>query len=332
MHIDIIGAGSLGMLYAARLQAGRSKRSMGDERLVGVRLWTRTAEQARVIQANGIRYTDHQGQTLHVSGVEAYPLEEASSILHEAEEKVRLIWLFVKQTHIQPMLLDSLRKLPRAADAALICFQNGVGHVEALSGAWPAEAMGLAVTTEAARRQSWYEVVHTGMGSTWIGPAMPSNNKKHLPLDFLSLPTKNLLENAGFQAFVSNNIEEMIYQKLLVNAVVNPLTALLRVKNGQLLATGERISLMKDLFHEVVAVYRAAQLKVDVEADWERVVTICRNTANNTSSMLQDILEGRQTECDAITGAIIKLGAAHQVDTPAHAMVYRLIQAIEIDS
>ncbi|MCM3337070.1 2-dehydropantoate 2-reductase [Paenibacillus sp. MER TA 81-3] len=327
MRIDIIGAGSLGMLCAARLHASRSRWSMGEVQLSGVRLWTRTAEQARAIQAEGIIYTDHQGQTLHVSGLEAYPLEEAYSILHAADEKVRLIWLFVKQTHIQPMLLESLRKMPRATDAALICFQNGVGHAEALSGAWPVDAMGLAVTTEAARRQSWNEVVHTGVGSTWIGPAIPSNNKKHLPLDFLCLPTKNLLENAGFQAFVSNNIEEMIYQKLLVNAVINPLTALLRVKNGQLLATEERISIMKELFYEVVAVYEAAKLKVDVETDWERVVTICRMTANNTSSMLQDILEGRKTECDAITGAIIRLGEVHSVDTPAHVMVYRLIQA-----
>ncbi|WP_231587001.1 ketopantoate reductase C-terminal domain-containing protein [Paenibacillus sp. E194] len=119
----------------------------------------------------------------------------------------------------------------------------------------------------------------------------------------------------------------MVYQKLLANVIINPLTAVLRIKNGQLLLQEDRLSLMKELFGEAAAVYRAAHISIDEEKDWERVVQVCRMTSSNSSSMLQDVEAGRRTEIEAITGALIRMADRYEVAVPLHRMMYRLILA-----
>lgn len=317
MIVDIIGGGALGLLFAGRLLAG------GQE---GIRLWTRTEEQAEKIRTEGFEVVQLSGRSSHYNGVEAFPLPLAPARLGRQGLEAGMVWLFVKQTHIGPELLSVLAKMPREPDAALVCFQNGVGHAEALTGVWPSPSLAVAVTTEAAAREGANRVRHTGSGATWIGPAAAEESHA---LNFSCISAKNLLEKAGIEAFVSNNIEDMVYQKLIVNAVINPLTALLRVKNGELLDEAERMELMRDLLVEAAAVYHAAGIPLNEEEAWKRIVDVCRLTAGNTSSMLQDILAGRPTECEAITGAIIRLGARYGAGTPLHQTIYRLIRAGE---
>lgn len=326
MVIDIIGGGSLGMLYAAMLLTNSPSINGNNAE---VRLWTRTAEQALLIRNQGIYFEGQDGRKAHIYPVHAYPLAEAAKVLEEAGMTSSCIWLFVKQPHIDSEFLSHLGRFPRDKTASLVCYQNGVGHMEVLSSVWPREQLLCAVTTEAARRVSGNKVIHTGNGQTSVGmwnSASIRPNKTDLAVS-LCLSTKKLLENAGFQAFLSNNIEGMVYQKLLVNVIVNPLTAVLRIKNGQLLVQEDRLSLMKDLFLEAVAVYRAARIDVDEEKDWNRVVQVCRMTSSNSSSMLQDVEAGRKTEIEAITGALIRMAERYEVAVPLHRMMYRLILA-----
>lgn len=238
MIVDIIGGGALGLLFAGRLLAGRQ---------AGVRLWTRTEEQAEKIRAEGFEVAEMSGERSHYQGIEAFPLPLAPTRLSRHGLEAGMVWLFVKQTHIGPELLAALGEMPRQANATLVCFQNGVGHAEALAGVWPSRSLAVAVTTEAAAREGANRIRHTGSGATWIGPAAAEEDARAHALNFSCISAKNLLEKAGIEAFVSNNIEDMVYQKLLVNAVINPLTALLRVKNGELLDKAERIELMRDL-------------------------------------------------------------------------------------
>ncbi|MFL1674253.1 ketopantoate reductase family protein [Paenibacillus dendritiformis] len=320
MIVDIIGGGALGLLFAGRLLAG------GE---AGVRLWTRTEEQAEKIRTEGFEAVELSGQRSRYEGVDAFPLPLAPARLRRHGLEAGMIWLFVKQTHIGPELLSVLAEMPRQPGATLVCFQNGVGHAEALAGVWPSPSLAVAVTTEAAAREGMNRIRHTGSGATWIGPAAAEEDARSHALNFSCVSAKNLLEKAGIEAFVSNNIEDMVYQKLLVNAVINPLTALLRVKNGELLDGAERMELMRDLLAEAAGVYHAAGIPVNEEEAWKRIMDVCRLTAGNTSSMLQDILAGRPTECEAITGAIIRLGARYGAGTPLHQTIYRLIRAGE---
>lgn len=329
MYIDIIGGGSLGLLHAVKLSKVCSQIDGTKERFKGVRLWTRTVEQARLIGREGLRLIQKDKAAIHVHNLDAYALHEACGVFSQTGTEASCVLLCVKQTHIDLPLLEQLKLFPRRENAPLLCYQNGINHMEILQQAWPHKYLVWAVTTEAARRVHDNEVIHHGFGSTWLGVTRGTEDCVHrvTSVKILCNFVKEVLIKAGFQIFLSNNIEHIIYQKLLVNVIINPLTAMLRVKNGQLLHNEACLTLMRNLFQEAAAVYRAAHIVMDKKKDWNKIVSVCRKTECNESSMLQDIEAGRQTECEAITGALIRLAERHKVATPLHRTMYHLILA-----
>jgi 2-dehydropantoate 2-reductase len=126
---------------------------------------------------------------------------------------------------------------------------------------------------------------------------------------------------------LSNQWRTTILQKLLVNAVINRLTALLRVRNGELLDSEERMNLMRGLFDESFGILSDFGL---TESDrlWDRVVQVCRSTRDNESSMLQDVNLRKATEIDFINGAIRDMAIGQGKAAPWNEIVTALVQAI----
>lgn len=311
--IDIVGAGAMGLLFSAKLIAVASP----------VRIWTRTEEQARLLREQGLKLELPSGEIQHLDGVYAYPLEQAAERLRNEKSNVDKLALFVKQTHWTDELLDHLHHLPVSPQMSVVCFQNGIGHLELLKRFFSDGVLLSAVTTEAAKRVNPHFVVHTGKGITYIGC-------DHNQLETYESANEwnNLLNLAGIQSSVSKNIEEMVFQKLLINAVINPLTAVLRVQNGELLKNSARIELMRAVFAEVKQIYAALQLEIG-EQDWKMIEQVCERTASNTSSMLADVLQHRPTEIEAITGALLRLADQHGVDAPVQRSLYLLVRALD---
>ncbi len=116
----------------------------------------------------------------------------------------------------------------------------------------------------------------------------------------------NILVRAGFDVESSSRIENEIWNKLLINIAINPLTAIFDIKNGQLLEDDVLLSVACDAAVEVAAVANKLGLPIaDIEST---IKSVCRNTAENHSSMLQDIKSGRETEIDSLCGAVVRYG------------------------
>ena len=312
--IDIVGAGAMGLLFAAKCLSSSSP----------VRIWTRSEEQARLLREEGLYVEELNGQLKHEHQIYAYPLIEARERLQAENKYVEKLALFVKQTHWTPQLLNMLGELPAEADRTVVCFQNGIGHLKRLSPFLPPDQLITAVTTEASKRVSPNRIAHTGSGSTWLG-----FERDH---DILWTDSAeewiNVLNGAGIPTFVSNNIDEMVYQKLLINAVINPLTALLRIRNGELLASEQRVQLMRDVYEEVKEIYAAKSILL-LEQHWQTILQVCERTAMNTSSMLADVIHQRPTEIEAITGELLKLADDYDIEAPVQRSLYRLIKALD---
>ena len=222
--------------------------------------------------------------------------------------------------------------------------------MEKLAVRLPGVPLYAAVTTEGALRVGPASVRLTGKGRTVIGPYPAAGSRDangtggaHAPDGSRSpdaMPPsvaekrQNLLVDtlaaAGIEAVLSNNIMEHVYGKLLVNAVVNPLTALFRVKNGDLPADPVRFGIMKALFRETLAVLAASGMRTD-GGEWDRLLDVIRRTAENRSSMLADVEAGRRTEIDAINGGVVRLARQAGVAAPLNAAVAALIGAIGPD-
>ena len=131
----------------------------------------------------------------------------------------------------------------------------------------------------------------------------------------------DLFRGAGLECQPREDIEAVLWEKLVINAGINPLTALLRVLNGALLQLPEAWEVAVAAAQEVQAVARATGLSLSGDPA-SRLRQVCTDTAANRSSMLQDILAGRPTEIEALNAQVSSrgraLGAAHSGQRPAH--------------
>lgn len=117
-----------------------------------------------------------------------------------------------------------------------------------------------------------------------------------------------------------------VWRKLAINAVINPLSALLGVENGALEPLRDTAAA---LIEELVPVAAARGIHLDAEETLEKVIASMRQTARNPSSMLQDLRAGRSTEINWINGAIVSLAERHGIPTPRHRLLTDLVRGAE---
>lgn len=328
MKIDIIGAGSLGLLLAGKLIYA------GNE----VRLWCRSVEQCQELSTSGLTiglticYEDNQAE-IKISGerfLSAPVRDFPATYLREPGD-----WIFitVKQNILHQVLPELLSPL-RQQQSHIVCFQNGMGHMELLQELLPHADLYAAVTTEAAKRKTLTKTIHAGKGETWIGnwPVGKHILGKH-PKEQDKIKVISLLEAlslAGFAALLSKEMDTMIYRKLLINAVINPLTAIWRIPNGGLLVSKQRMQLMRDLYTEAISVYEACGIAHEVNA-WDNILEVCQSTAGNTSSMLADVLASRATEIRWINGSLVNMAERSGMAVPLHRWICRFIEGMSVE-
>jgi 2-dehydropantoate 2-reductase len=313
------------MLLASKLTGSGSR----------VELVTRTEEQARVIREQGLFLTEGAVSTGRNEELAAYRVEPEVFDFGKAAASSQkggagadlpdLVLLTVKQTSITEAMAAAVRDQLKPG-SRLVCFQNGVGHIELLRRYIPEDKLLIAVTTEGALKHSPCHVEHTGLGVTWLGA--PKTDTDGGNNEALVKKIQKLLQDAGFSVFLSNNITSKVWNKLLINAAINPITAIMQIRNGMLLELPAAMTLMRTLFEEGARV--ADKLNIELAEDlWEQLLEVCRRTANNRSSMLQDVLSRRPTEIDAITGGLLASAREAGIEIKTHNTMYLLLRAIE---
>jgi 2-dehydropantoate 2-reductase len=203
-----------------------------------------------------------------------------------------------------------------AADGLALTIQNGLGNREILVEHLGASRVALGSTTT---------------GATLLGPGLAkAGGEGTLSIeghDRLG-PLQQALRRAGFRLDVVQDARALIWSKLVVNSAINPLTAILRVPNGQLLERPAAREMLHALALETAAVAQAEQIDLANSDPVQLVENVARGTAANHSSMFQDIQRGAPTEIDAICGAVTRAGLQHSIPTPFNTACWRLVQAL----
>ncbi|TXK77134.1 ketopantoate reductase family protein [Paenibacillus sp. N3.4] len=316
MRIMIVGAGSLGLLFAAMLSS----------RCEQMTVVTRTDKQAVALCEEGIGITGNEQRYFHTNNGRIeydYYIEGTDSAERLPMSNPDYIFLMVKQTAITPKLIAFLNA-NMSPQTLVVCFQNGIGHEEKLAKQLGWARLLFAVTTEGARKEGLTTVSHTGNGVTYIGTA--AQGQEIVEAQHFLLAKQ--LEEAGFRTKVSKNMETRIWNKLIINAVINPLSAILRVPNGKLLQSSWSRTLMHALYCEAAQVAKAKCVPIEDDL-WDTIIKVCEATSQNHSSMLQDILKSRYTEIDYMNGSLLEIARELGIELSTHATVYQLVKALE---
>ncbi|OMP96360.1 2-dehydropantoate 2-reductase [Raoultella terrigena] len=224
-----------------------------------------------------------------------------------------LLLVTLKAWQVSTAVKNLAERLP--ATSPILLIHNGMGTIDELKGV--TQPLLLASTTQAARRDG-NVIVHVANGTTHIGPA------KGYPQDYSALA--DTLQNVLPDVAWHNNIQPALWSKLAVNCVINPLTALRNCKNGDLRDAAAEV---ETICREVAAVMEREGIHTSPENLLFYVHQIIESTAENISSMLQDIRAQRHTEIDYITGFLLKRARAHGLAVPENARMFELVKRKE---
>lgn len=306
MDITVIGPGALGCLVAAAISGKKN----------GNRLWLldHNPERAAVLSQTGL-LLEEDDRRFH------FPVRATADPADIG--RTDLILLCVKSNAVQAALEQAARLT--SPDSLLITLQNGIGHLPVLESAGLQCAVALGVTAQGAHLIPPNHVRHAGRGITRIGFAAWGRTGAD-PAALEQAAT--LLSGAGINTEVSDSIIEHIWLKLLINVGINALTAILSCPNGQLLENPAARSQLTKAVLEAAAVARAKGISIPGDPV-EKTMEVCRATADNISSMLQDVRKKKITEIDAINGAVIAEGHRLGIALPANQALVRQIKEIE---
>jgi 2-dehydropantoate 2-reductase len=292
--ILIVGTGALATLFAYRFAAAGTEVTLLGTWLEGLAALREKGAQLDGAGSFSVRATDNPADC------------------REAKLALVLVksWQTERAAH---QLADCL-----AEDGLAVTLQNGLGNDAILSGTLGRKRVARGVTT---------------LGATLLAPGLvrPGGEgavvlEAHLCLT----PLKELLHVANIVTRTVTDIESIIWEKLVVNAAINPLTALLRVKNGELLERPSARELMGELACEAAAVAETLGVALPFPGPERAAEEVARRTAENMSSMLQDVLRGAQTEIDVINGAVVRCGEKKSVPTPVNRVMWSLVKALPV--
>ncbi len=203
------------------------------------------------------------------------------------------------------------KKLKGLTDVAMTV-QNGIGNEDVIAENVPKVIGGITSYAAYVRGDT---VVYAGEGETLIGNWKDCSDEVK--------EVEKMLRKGGMNVRVVENVRELKWKKAAINAVINPLTAILKVKNGELLGVWNSAKIVCE---ECKLVLEKLGIEMDVEGEVRKIV---HSTAENKSSMLQDVEKGKRTEIDAITGKIVEVGKKLGVDVKVNELLYWLVKFME---
>ncbi len=263
MRIAIVGAGAMGSLFGAMLS------SVSDVYLI-----TLSEEHVQAINKNGlvIEKTDGTSETYHIF---------ATTDPSEVEPDVDLVIIFTKSYSTEAATNTAKPLLGRKGLA--LTLQNGLGNLEVIANIVGKERAIAGVTSHGATLVGPGHIRHAGEGPTYIGS-----------ISHLSQSLNRIVETfqaGGINVSLSENLDSLIWGKLIINVGINALAAILRVPNGVLGVTSECKKIMANAVLEAETVAKAFGIELPYDNPLEAVKKVCENTAENRASMLQDVLK-----------------------------------------
>lgn len=297
MEILVFGAGAIGSLFGGLLS-----------QKYDVTLLSRKP-CADAVERNGLRIC---GKTNLI----VYPKARVN-INHSYD----LILLTVKSYDTEEAAKQIKRNI--SENTIVLLLQNGLGNESLLAKYIGKRHLLKGLTSHGVIYLKPGVIEHSGIGETVIGELDGKITERVVRI-------AEIFDSVGIKTTATKNIEAETWVKVIINACINPLTAVTNLRNSAILKIPELRNLSRAICREAVEVAnRATNVKLLYKCTIRKVENVARLTAENKSSMLQDIENKRRTEIDFINGKIVELGRKYQIDTPANSALVALVKSIE---
>ncbi|NJE07645.1 2-dehydropantoate 2-reductase [Thermococcus sp. M39] len=295
MLIYIIGAGAIGSLFGGLLaNVGYNVVLIGRK------------EQVKAINQNGLKITGLTNLTVNVKAYEHPPGEEPDLII------------LATKAYSTKDALSCVGDII-GNKTWILSIQNGLGN-EDLALQYTSNVLG-GITTNGATLLDWGTVQWSGKGETIVG-VYPKGKHK------FAHKVAEVFTNAGIPTRVSENITGVKWAKAIVNSAINPLGALLGVKNGFLVENDYAKNILIEIAEESYEV--AKKLGIEFEFDpVELTIRTAEMTKDNYNSMLQDLQRRKRTEINYINGKIVEFASKAGTDAKLNELFWKLIKAKE---
>ncbi len=302
MKVLILGAGAIGTLLGARL----SRHSR-------VCLYSIDREHIDHIKKKGAKIEELSGEITCYRDIEAAVSPEEIPFTPD-------LVLITLKTYSLEKGLQSL-KGNYSSSTIFLTVQNGIGNIEKIAKFLSPRQIMAGVTAQGATLIRGGLIKHGGNGPTYIGELDGKITSRLKTI-------VQLFNNSHLPCELSQNIEMLIWKKLLINIGINAITALLGFSNMYISKNKWAKTVAQGAVEEAykVCIKKGIKLEQDI---FSLVEEVSVQTGQNISSMYQDILNKKPTEIEAINGAIVREGERVGVDTPINWTLTHLIRALE---
>jgi len=307
MKVLVIGAGAMGSLVGGILSVEHEVTILGRQ------------EQVDVISRQGLR----------IEGLTQGLFRPRAIVGPVIDETFDLIVICVKSYNTDVILEPVAAILTEGT--RILSLQNGLDNEERILGFLKERSLpGLVVggiTCQGATYKGPGLVKHAGEGETIIGRFGDKGDDDISDRQIAEIAAA--FARAGLETDTSQEITREIWAKGIINAAINPLTAIIDQPNGAIVHNDHMRRMAEDIVRESAAVARANGQDINDDHILDRTFRTAERTASNVSSMLQDIRLGRRTEIDAINGAISRRAAEVDLPAPLNQAMVRLVKATE---
>ncbi|MBI81804.1 MAG: hypothetical protein CMJ81_01280 [Planctomycetaceae bacterium] len=298
MRIMIIGSGAMGCLYGAKIAESGHEVVMIDAR----------REVVDTINRDGIR----------LESADKKRCIEVAATMPDGDLEAAEVIIVLSHTDANPAVAITAKRL-LAQNGFAITLQNGIGNVEALVETLGSQRVLGGISYNSATGLGPGHTKHTNPGPTWIGE-IDGHRSSHI--DAL----QDVLEGAGFETLVSQNITGVIWNKLGVACAIHPICALTGLMAGEIGSVPAADALQDRVLEEFLAVVRAKGVTLAKLEVVEIIKDLCKRVMVKPS-MRQHIERGLPTEIDAQNGALVRQARALDLHTPYNETLTLLVQA-----
>ncbi len=311
--VEIIGAGAMGHLWSAHLQ--------------------KAAIQYRL-------YARKPAQPQHFKLISAEQEFDFQLAYHQLEEisTADTLMICVKAPALETLCQQLLHSFKNTVSPKIILLMmNGMGLAQQVKRHFPSSLVIQASTTHGAylshpkiNQRQTPQIHHTGKGETLIGDPLIEQNRQQISQFKPALQAFIAELNSALpKTFWVEDYQAILWRKLLINSVINPLTSLYEVKNGAIYQEKDLLQKAEALSQELMPIIQRQLPQESWQSLFDRIISVAKSTQTNISSMRQDRAAGRVTEIEAINGYLLKYAAKQGIQLPLHQQIYQKIKGFQ---